>query len=384
VEGERAEDIVEFAGAAGLRVSRDQLVRWHRAGLISRPLVRHLGRGRGTESWYPAGTAAQIVALVQLQGNHRRLADVGWLLWWDGYPVADRVVLDRLRTVICAWTSTWASLIGTDGILSKTSAQALRTADKDRLGSRTLRWTRQRVGPSAFASFLADLLTAVSSGGRALAPEQVQRIAQGLGLDTSTDEEPTGAGASETKHLATTFDIIAEVLAPERLGRLIDNLRQDHLVVYRDQVRSFTSILTTFGDLLRATSGRWGFNLGAHGAYISDIASHPDGQAFLVLVWAGLDRGGHLSQASVILDLAPEAETTKRAWAAMQAIRSQLPPDERYVLRPARLGRAMNNHDEQRQLEQDIGLLRERHRDTFDSILAEHGFKTSAENRSDR
>ena len=85
--GERACDLIARAAEAGFEVSPTQLARWHRHGLLPRPWQQPLGKGKGTETVYPAGTGDQLLALCEFRKQTRLLGRVGWHLWWHGFPV---------------------------------------------------------------------------------------------------------------------------------------------------------------------------------------------------------------------------------------------------------------------------------------------------------
>jgi len=70
----------------GLPTSADQLTRWHKAGLIPRPRVRYLGRGSGTESFYPAIAQAQALVVAWTLRIKRSFEFARWALWYYGFP----------------------------------------------------------------------------------------------------------------------------------------------------------------------------------------------------------------------------------------------------------------------------------------------------------
>lgn len=72
----------------GVEVTPDQLVRWHKRGLLPRPRRQPLGRGRGMESRYPLIALPQAYATrLLLDVFPRDLDSVGWCLWCFGFPV---------------------------------------------------------------------------------------------------------------------------------------------------------------------------------------------------------------------------------------------------------------------------------------------------------
>lgn len=106
MEGETAAHVLAAARINGWNVSDDQRVRWHRSGLLPRPKLRHLGKAHGTESVYPAGTAAQLVALLEmLNGQRLTVEPAGWRLWWDGWRVEPALARRYLEHVAGGWQS---------------------------------------------------------------------------------------------------------------------------------------------------------------------------------------------------------------------------------------------------------------------------------------
>src|SRR5437870_2870577 len=86
-KGESADALVLIASWNGYEVDKAQLAFWHRKDLLPTPDVRRLGKSHGTESIYPPGTAQQMLALCKIHRRHKRTADIGWRLWFLGYPV---------------------------------------------------------------------------------------------------------------------------------------------------------------------------------------------------------------------------------------------------------------------------------------------------------
>lgn len=100
-----ADEIVQYALDCGVSVSRAQLERWHKAGLLPLPRRVHLGRGRGTESRYPAHAAPQAVTIAFGRELDRSLDSMAWYAWCHRHPVTPYVramLLRRLDTSIRA------------------------------------------------------------------------------------------------------------------------------------------------------------------------------------------------------------------------------------------------------------------------------------------
>lgn len=98
--GASSQDIIAAARRAGHRVTRAQLRRWHRFGLLTRPSQRGRGKGAGSTSVYPAGTAERVVAICELLPEHHSLSELAWELWLRGAAIADRLVFDYLRSLM--------------------------------------------------------------------------------------------------------------------------------------------------------------------------------------------------------------------------------------------------------------------------------------------
>jgi DNA-binding transcriptional MerR regulator len=81
-------------------VSAHQIERWHKAGLLPSPRHRGLGRGRGSVSDYPAGTVAQVRAILRLIEPHRNLEKVAVLLKLHGYDVSARACSRAIERLV--------------------------------------------------------------------------------------------------------------------------------------------------------------------------------------------------------------------------------------------------------------------------------------------
>jgi hypothetical protein len=85
--GEAAAFVLAYAAARGWKLTRNQLERRHRAGVIARPEQHGRGRGSGTVSVYPSGTAALLVEGLELGGTRMPLRELAFELWLRGRPV---------------------------------------------------------------------------------------------------------------------------------------------------------------------------------------------------------------------------------------------------------------------------------------------------------
>jgi hypothetical protein len=155
--GERAADLLAHARTAGFEVSERQLVRWHKQGLMPRPDQRWIEEASGSSSIYPTGSSDQLTVLCAISKKFRRSADIGWWLWWLGFPVHEKHWLGRLKSSATLY----------DTKLSNCFRLATR---RDRVsGLKTHRTTnvifrrlRKRIGPNEFNSVMAYLSEIIS------------------------------------------------------------------------------------------------------------------------------------------------------------------------------------------------------------------------------
>jgi len=81
-----------FGGA----ISRAQLERWLKAGLIPSPTRHGLGQRRGTVSLYDPIVVPILKRVLELQQPTRDMHEWRWKLWLDGYPIQIEKLCDDL------------------------------------------------------------------------------------------------------------------------------------------------------------------------------------------------------------------------------------------------------------------------------------------------
>jgi hypothetical protein len=111
--------------------SMTQLERWRQAGLIPATERHGLGRGCGTSSRYPAGTAGQVVALMRQLEHDPRLLKAALPLFLARYPVRGDVLrraylgeIAGLRATLERQAVRWQAGIGKQDAESMASALA--------------------------------------------------------------------------------------------------------------------------------------------------------------------------------------------------------------------------------------------------------------------
>src|SRR5260221_14480952 len=101
--GETADALIAHMRSCDFTVTKSELARWHRAGLLPRPQRYSLGRGRGMVSVYPTGTTDQLLALCIIHRSEKRLPYVAWRLWWEDYSVPIPSIRQFLEGARAQW-----------------------------------------------------------------------------------------------------------------------------------------------------------------------------------------------------------------------------------------------------------------------------------------
>jgi hypothetical protein len=206
---ESREYVIGYASGLGHLVTPTQLVRWHRAGLLPRPSQRPLGRGRGTMTTYPPGTAAQVIALCQIRDDERRFDRIAFRLWWAGFTVDPAVVRKQLQAV-----------------LQSIEADLQRSADDSPHRARGIDAVMRRsFGQRRIAAMMAAVQRPSADAGKPAAwdvpwPPSLDDMADSIGQLVA--ERLIGASSADVLTRATDEDLL---LARERTRFLLAMLR---------------------------------------------------------------------------------------------------------------------------------------------------------------
>lgn len=305
---EAGQDLLDFAQAHNLPLSAPQLSRLHRADLIPRPLVRRLGRGRGTQSLYPPGTKDRLLRVQEVRQTEHRFDDAAWRLWWeDGGPLPARV-RRRLVAVAERWERERREL---SDVLAREEAadpdpdavaamdETYRSAELDRAPS-TLGRVRRNVGRSAFTTVVRVFAEVAAGRFRGYLDENVEDdhsrgnvTERALGVDRArtdrlADGEPWFEGSSEIDLVRLSDAVGRRVLVPLATKADADLDRA------RSEVRSLWSLVETAASLFERLFGPAAFGFGT---VASVFRSQPAGnQAFLLLMWLALGEDADLRE----------------------------------------------------------------------------------------
>ena len=356
---EPAFQLIERARAAGFPTSETQLARWHRAGLLPRPRQRSLGRGNGTQSVYPAGTTLQLLALCGHRQSVRALPDLGWCLWWDGYPVDQSLVVEFLTTVGNELDKLLAIGAGffspaVDGGANQQHSLTRAALVQQRLPP-ILAQARRRTGRDRFPDAIQQLFDLVFSDQDATpttADEQL--VATALGLNRAKKDWMAGVGSLLPSDILPSLSVALGHIGKVRFADVPRRAPFHEVEIARDEWRALRGVITSVGSLLGHVGGQYAFGLAAAGQIFSSMPLR--WCAMMFLVWCRLREIPEFQQGgAAILDAANKAEIDRgtEAYQTVQHIRTEIPA-LRDVLSDQRLKRALANKREWARIASDI------------------------------
>lgn len=251
--------LLDQAQARGYRVSKTQLTRWHRAGLLPAPRQHSLGKGRGTSSLYPPGTDEQLYELCTVHTRERRLAQIAWHLWWAGYPVSFsyvdaflRETVGRIEEQLQVFSLLRHVAQQNEGEteLPEALLDYLDQAAGARLGTLPLRRARKRTGSEHFPTFLRIVLEIAAGtfngfGNDYDTREQnfEQRIVEkALGLDAAFASRYISPEQDVGSDLARTLQSFSRWLHLEVWETLLSRVTIFEIVQARDELRTFLTM----------------------------------------------------------------------------------------------------------------------------------------------
>jgi len=382
--GETREQLLAAATAAGLAVSQAQLSRWHRAGLLPRPQVRSLGRGRGTVSLYPPGSGQRLVLVAQLHQRERRLTSVAWRLWWeDGGPVPVPA-RELLAQVAQRWEQDrthLAELLAAEEAGEPDATGELdaiyRRAEAGRIG-RQLGQVRRNIGREGFSTVVR--VVGEIAAGRFRGYER--------GADTGSEDSKTGALVERAVGLdRARSDRLADAGPwldgdPEvdfvRLSQALNtwplaagaSASEEELHQARTELRAFLAVISTMAPLFERLFGRAAFGFGTIARTLG--TPPPDLEAFMLLAWLALRHDEALRDGMRSLgSLAPAAHATAQIAELLGTLGREVPAFGP-VLTAKRLAVAQQDAGEGERLQAEIARVREEHRAAVDAFFAAH------------
>lgn len=259
------DQVLEAARARGANVSREQLKRWRRKGLVPSGKVEAGGTAGGSRSLLPASTVDVLIKVARLRDAGLDLDDIGWRLWWKGseshLPFA-RKLLSRIATNLDAEVSRMRQLVeaeaGGDPNAESQMEQLRRSVRDGRIDDPFMRGMRKRAGADGATTVLQYVLLVGSGlfddfghGGDA----EANLLETGLGLDraridTLESAVPWLVGEIEP-HLRDLSRMLRDTTWSE-----IAAVDPTEVVAARDRVRAAIPGLSAFMALARIFAGK--------------------------------------------------------------------------------------------------------------------------------
>lgn len=286
-----AQGLLDAAGAVGVHVTRRQLEHWTREGLLPKPVVRSLGRGRGKCSEYPAGALEQLRAAAQWTERRRRFEDVRFELWFEGWPIEENFVRPFLEAVAEDLDETvlkireladGAPAEGFVELSEMAEAVATETAPPG-----PLRRARKRVGPSAWSSVMRVLLE-MGSGSfdgtyrdLATGEDEGLLVERAMGLETARTETLDDLGPWLTGDPEETLHEISDVMVvpiSEQLG-VSD---WDEVLQAREEMSRITAVMVGAGSFIEEAHGPDAFGFPEMARTIQEAATKDVARIFLM------------------------------------------------------------------------------------------------------
>lgn len=359
---ETREQLLALAGSSGYGITEHQLARWHREGLLPRPKQRPLGKGHGTQTVYPPGTEAQLLALCAIRAKERSLDRVRWYLWWAGYEVPVERIREFLSDVTAEADEHIRKIVdpGT-GSLSEAAWKMLEATSSGRL-SKPLSGSRKRVGKKRFDSFLRIMLEAVSGRfeGFSYEPtedpkEDEQRIVEkGLGLERAYTDRIGDEGPWLKNRLEGYLKGIGWLTDAEFLRKKLASLTDEQLLEARDEARSWLALLGGYGLMFDRLLGKGAFGISGISEALREMGARE--QALFTAVW-GISRFRGPESLQKGLEShgkpTPEMEEGLAAWASLEEAR-RMSPELADLLSPRRMRAALEDPRETERLAKEL------------------------------
>jgi hypothetical protein len=378
---ESKEELLAAASNAGFDVSEAQLARWHRAGLLPRPQVRSLGRGKGTESLYPIGSSQRLVRVARVHVDEHRLSNAAWRLWWeDGGPLTNsaRRFLVKVASGLDKQREYVADLVERDAAGDPNAVEEmdklLNAMERDRL-PQPLGQARRRSGTNQFPTVGRMILEIVADrfDGFDVDPETGED-------DGALLERSWGLERARTDRLAAAGPWLEGDLAPDlaRLGHLLAanpmlELAQQpdaKLDAARIEAQEFLTTITTAARMFARLFGKDAFGYGMLGDLFS--LSKGEGQAMLLLGWLLLRQDESLHEGMrQMAGLSNQARAMERLYEISEDLRQEVPALSE-TLSPERLGSAQLSTEGSEQLREEIRTIANANRQEVDAVLARY------------
>lgn len=376
---ESADEVLQFARAAGHDPTRSQLVRWHKRGVIPRPRTRYQHGRRGLETLYPPGTARLVVDVCEIEVRRRGLETANWQLWWLGHDRDMAEIRSYLEKVCRDYDRTLSKFRGLVRSNAKVpgSSYSVRGYFRESpdapppLGTirRHLNWGGRR----DFDRFLELALRSMLGDATPPSAEECVLFEHALHFDEARLFPLKGARNWWEPEDGSAVTWMATFLSRPLVERLQEASDEDLLEARRLATQFFEFVLT-FGEVMNWIFKReHGLGFGFVGKLVGRLLDEPGRQALMLLVFDAARRDRVLGKG--LVELAPMFDhwTTEgyQAWQGVRLLASEVPAMSE-LLSPNRLRESFRSVKGQERLNQELVALRALHADEIDAVVARH------------
>ena len=376
---ETKDALLAAAAEAGVSVSEAQLARWHRSGLLPRPEVRSLGRGRGTQSLYPIGSARRLVRVAQVHAEEHRLAHAAWRLWWEDGGALSRPAREFLRKLardLDRQRAELVALIEGDAAGDPEAVARMdelhRASQNDRL-PQPLSEARRRVGARRFPTVARILLEIAADRFEGFEDDPETGESDGVlvekswGLERARTDRLASSGPWLDDEIAPSLVHLSRLIASTSLTSLADD-SDERLDLARNELVAFVATIGAAAQLMQRLFGPDAFGYGMVTRLFN--LSTPRAQATALLGWLTLSQDEGLRDGMLgFVGLQPQAQATQRLFEITAEMRQAVPALAE-VLSTERLARAQVDASEDVRLREEIRAVADAHRAEVDAFLS--------------
>jgi hypothetical protein len=288
-----AEKLIVALAKAGVVLSRDQLRRLHKKGLIPKPRQAPLLGRRATRTLYPASTLEQTIEAARLLRWRRDFEWVGWSLYLKGFPVASRYRSSRLLPQVDEAIAHVRDLFEQDdgnGIAAL--AEFLFTLKTD---NRILKACRSAVGRAGFEvvtrvvfEIAAGWFFDLSSQPELDDPDRradAKLIDAALGLSRArTDYFEGSSPLLKNGDYSSVLRDISNAISRRCLTEVAAGMSDSELRDAAQELKAFFALLTAFSNMVCLLTTRPMFGLHRIAGFYDDLDLETE--RLFVLLWA--------------------------------------------------------------------------------------------------
>jgi len=217
-------EVLSYARSCGYPTSRSQIRRYQQNEVIPKPRQVGLGRGRGSETLYPAETGRQLVAARKALKS-KSLARARWRLWWDSWHVRPEIIKADLQRGLRA-----------------------RKWDVTRM-PRDMR-RRLRHNDARFSEILARLRKGENAVGTRNEGLDDWLAARAYGLDRSLIKRMRRPGSPAATGVVSFLSVVMRAIAPEALKVTLKRATSADLLAARSELQNLLARMPLFLGLL--------------------------------------------------------------------------------------------------------------------------------------